>query len=424
MLEQEPKLFRVGIIGCGDIFTSHAQAYPEHPNAIVVGFYDRIHSRAEKWKQNFIRFMDMIRETAGDGHDPEDEWDRKRCELFTHEVKVYDSIEELISKVDVVDVCAPNYAHAPYALWALAQNKSVMTEKPPARCSLETKRIMEAQKTAKGQYQLNENMLWQVYIRELYKHTWDGTIGELVKLEVKLGHGGPSWGWNNHFMNPTLSGGGAMADMGIHAIGMMYGILGSKFRVKQVNTVEMKSGTKPERTMSDSDGANEYLMHKFMVEDDAKIEIVLVDPNSQKEISVSMETSWSRTMQVIKVMGTQGVMEISSDDKKRKIIVVTDSTGNLKQIGIPPQGRDSHQLEIIDFLDRLAVGKPPYLHSGWSHEMQTIISAAYLSNLNKKPVTPADLDIFYEKMEKSGCPPHILLEEIVYTFMAPFTEEY
>ncbi len=33
----------------------------------------------------------------------------------------------------------------------------------------------------------------------------------------------------------------------------------------------MKSGTKPERPMSDSDGANEYLLHKFLVEDDAKV---------------------------------------------------------------------------------------------------------------------------------------------------------
>ena len=64
--------------------------------------------------------------------------------------------------------------------------------------------------------------------------------------------------------------------------------------------------------------------------------------------------------------------------------------------------------------------------------MQTIISGAYLSNLlgfeqGKKKgveVTPQDLDDFYEEIIQSGCPDSILLDEIVYRFMSPFTSEY
>ena len=132
------KIIRVGIIGCGDIFQSHAQAYPDHPNAVIVGFYDRIKSRAIAWKDHIGRFMGYVKEAAEDEEEEEDKQDMRRCEIFEKEVAVDDSPEKLLDRVDLIDVAAPNYAHAPYAIWALNRNKSVMTEKPPARCSLET----------------------------------------------------------------------------------------------------------------------------------------------------------------------------------------------------------------------------------------------------------------------------------------------
>lgn len=427
-------LLRVGIIGCGDIFLSHAQAYPEHPNVIVVGFYDRNKSRAETWMNTMTRYMSLIRETASDSTEEADQWDIHRCDVFSREVKVYDNVQDLIENVDFIDICAPNYAHAPYAIWALKKNKHVMTEKPPARCSLETQWIMEAAAKSTGSFQLNENMLWQVYVRELSKLITQGTIGTLQRIEVALGHGGPSWGWNNHFMNPTLSGGGAMADMGIHAIGIAYGILGQEYHVTKIKTLKMHSGTKPERSMSDSDGANEYLMHKFMVEDDARVQITLQNAPTQSEVTVILEVSWSRTLQTTEVFGTKGSISIETDDQKRKVFILTDLTGTKKTIEMPPQGRDSHQIEIIDFVDRIINKKKPYLNATWAHEMQSIISGAYLSFLKaylstEHPssafegieISNTDLDAFYEKILQSGCPTQILIEEIVYQLMGPFT---
>ena len=61
-----------------------------------------------------------------------------------------------------------------------------------------------------GFYQINENMFFQVFIRELKKVVDDGKIGTVTKISAMLGHGGPSWGWNNHFLNPSLSGEGGL----------------------------------------------------------------------------------------------------------------------------------------------------------------------------------------------------------------------
>ena len=87
--------------------------------------------------------------------------------------------------------------------------------------------------------------------------------------------------------------------MGIHAIGMAYGVIGPQYQVQKIQTLTIKSGTKPERTMSDSDGANEYLLHKFLVEDDAKVRAWLLDETSGNEIQMTIETSWARTMQAV-----------------------------------------------------------------------------------------------------------------------------
>jgi predicted dehydrogenase len=426
MVNSQKKLLRVGIIGCGDIFSSHALAYPESSHVVVVGFYDRIRSRAEGWCNQFKKYMAMIKESAETNDTPEDQWDLHRCELFEKEVCIYSTVSDLIENVDLIDICAPNYAHAPYAIWALKKNKHVVTEKPPARCSLETKWILEAAKNSQGKYQLNENMLWQVYVREMARLLKENRIGELTHLYISLGHGGPSWGWNNHFMNPTLSGGGVLIDMGMHAIGIAFGIIGPDYKVSKIQTLEMNCGTKPERTLIDSEGGNEYLMHKFMVEDDARVDITLKNQKTQKEILFHLETSWSRTMQEIRVEGTEGLLKLDTDEKHRRIIShITyneDNEENITQILIPPQGRDSHQIELIDFIDRITSGKTPYLDAEWAHQMMEIISGAYLANILQKPVTIPDLWHFYQEVIDRGCPESILIEEIIYSFMKPFMD--
>ncbi|UYP47522.1 hypothetical protein NEF87_003807 [Candidatus Lokiarchaeum ossiferum] len=436
----EPKILRVGIIGCGKIFESHSQAYPDHPNAVVTAFYDRIRSRAEKWKAQLSEDMCLIKEAAKERHEEEDINHLKRCEIFENECKVYDNVQELLEHVDLIDISAPNYAHAPYAIWALKKNISVMSEKPPALCSLETKDICTAVKNSKGFYQVNENFFWQLYIREFRKLILSKEIGEIKQINIRLGHGGPSWGWQNHFLNPSLSGGGVLSDMGIHAIGLLLGILDPAFKLKQIQSIKMNSGTQKERTLRDSDGANEYYLHKFMVEDDVEIKVwfnneaKVNSKNESKEVEATIVTSWSKTYQEVEIMGSLGKAYLDLDEMKRFIIKIAKNGQPTKTHPIPPQARDSHQLEIVDFVNRILKGEKSIADEKIAHTIQTIVSGAYLSNLrsfesSRKssmgiPITPQDLENFYAEILEGDCPQNFLLEEIVYRFMSPFTSTY
>ena len=71
MMASDNKIIRVGIVGCGNIFSSHAQAYPDHPHAIVVGFYDQYQkscrSMAEEHEKLYGYGQRKCGEEAGDG---------------------------------------------------------------------------------------------------------------------------------------------------------------------------------------------------------------------------------------------------------------------------------------------------------------------------------------------------------------------
>lgn len=450
--KQSGKILRVGIIGCGNIFQSHSQAYPDHPNAVIVGFYDRIKSRASAWLEKITELMKLVQLAAEESSNEEDRMHMERCKIFFKEVKVYDSVQGLLQAVDVVDVCAPNYAHTPYALWALQQGKSIMVEKPPARISLETAKILDLLNESPGIYQVNENFFWQSYVRDFRIPIKEGKIGKISEISVRLGHGSPSWGWQQHFLNPSLSGGGVLADMGIHAIGMVYTIIPHIFRIKSISTICMRSGSQKERVMRDSDGVNEYYLQKIMVEDEAQVVVWLekdpdnIEMNSPKtsskileyaefyddQIKVTIEASWNKTYKDILVSGAKGTLELATDEINRKVIHFHPENGKMEVLTVTSQGRDSHQLEVIDFISRVAQKKQPLISPAIVHQMQSIISGAYFSFLkqheSKKakpvPITIAELENYYRTLLDAGIPREILIEEIVYRFMSPFTDTY
>ncbi len=424
------KILRVGIIGCGKIFQSHCQAYPDHQHAVVVGFYDRIHIRAEEWFQKFVGYMQSLEE-ASQQEDEEGMVHLERCRIFNKEARVYDDVQSLIDAVDVLDICAPNYTHTPYATWALMQGKSVMSEKPAARCSLETQALVDICAKSKAHYQINENFFWQLYVRKLHELVQTGQIGEIQSINMQLGHGSPSWGWQNHFLNPSLSGGGTFTDLGFHALGLVFGVLGADWDVEKVQSLHMATGSQKERTLQDdkTGESNEYYVPKYLVEDEARVQFWLSSA-LQSLVKVVIETSWSKTMRSFEILGTKGKYTIDYVDKKVPVIFFSPSSssstdGIREEITSSPQGRDSHQLEVVDFLTRIAHNKKSSVDEHLAHKMQSIISSAYLSNLQGgKVITPQDLTTFYQTFQESRCPSTMVMEEIVYAFMRPFTRVF
>ena len=94
-------MLRVGIVGCGNIFTMHSTSCDHLKNATLVGVCDIKKDRADKAAKKY-------------------------------NVKAYYDYKELINKdnIDVVHICVPHYLHPIISKYALEQGVHVLCEKP------------------------------------------------------------------------------------------------------------------------------------------------------------------------------------------------------------------------------------------------------------------------------------------------------
>jgi len=128
----------------------------------------------------------------------------------------YETIEELLKagKVDALVIGTPNFLHAPQAIAALKAGVHVLVEKPMALNARQAEKMIEASAQSGAMlmvahcWRFDEDVLW------LKKQT--KKLGKIIRTK---GYGVHSnWGPAGWFTQKPLAGGGALADMGIHAL--------------------------------------------------------------------------------------------------------------------------------------------------------------------------------------------------------------
>ena len=132
---------------------------------------------------------------------------------------VCDSYPQLLSCVDAVDICTPNYTHIDYVLAAIEAGKAIFVEKPLALSASDSRRALDALQ-GKDLF----NMVGFVYryanampaLRQLARDE----IGRVYTFSASFGGkrlADPSIGveWR---MQRALSGSGALGDFGSHLV--------------------------------------------------------------------------------------------------------------------------------------------------------------------------------------------------------------
>ena len=126
--------------------------------------------------------------------------------------------------VDVAIISTPNKFHAPYALAFLKQGKDVFLEKPMAMNAREGEEIMVLAEK-KGRIVMTGHM-WRFdrEVNALRQQVAEGALGEIIKTKGYGIH--VNWGPEGWFTRKKLAGGGALIDMGVHAIDTVRYLLG------------------------------------------------------------------------------------------------------------------------------------------------------------------------------------------------------
>ncbi len=156
-------------------------------------------------------------------------------------LRTYRSAETMFKKeeLDVVSVCSPNAYHAEQAIMALEHGCHVICEKPLCLSMAEARKIRSARDKA-------GTLFMTAFSNRFYRGTakakrilLKGDIGEPFMIRIRFAHGGPQPGWamSDWFYNPTKAGGGAMLDMGIHAIDL------ASYYMGRIRSVSASIGT-------------------------------------------------------------------------------------------------------------------------------------------------------------------------------------
>lgn len=184
-------MLRVGIVGCGNIFTMHATSADHLKNAQIVGVCD-------------------IKE------------DRANAAAKKYNCKAYYDYKQLISKenIDVVHICVPHYLHPIISRYAIEAGVNVLCEKP---MSIKYEDAVENVKLAeeKGvKYGIIFQCRYNDASRIVKENLVNGTLGKVISARVVL-----TWCKSDEYYSLSdwkgtwdKEGGGVIIDQAIHSI--------------------------------------------------------------------------------------------------------------------------------------------------------------------------------------------------------------
>ncbi len=195
------RTYRVGVIGAGSIAQEcHFPGYKKHGKANLVAFADPAVARHGEIQDQFGN------------------------------LNAYDDFRDMLDQenLDVVSVCTPNKFHAENVIGALEAGCHVLCEKPIATTLKEADQMIATAKRKRKKLMIGfTHRLFRgpQRCKQLLK---EKAIGKPFMIRIRFAHGGPYPGWakNCWFYNKELSAGGALLDMGIHAIDLALWLFG------------------------------------------------------------------------------------------------------------------------------------------------------------------------------------------------------
>ena len=125
------------------------------------------------------------------------------------------------SRVDAVLVATPPVAHLEWTLRALTAGKHVIVEKPPFPRAADFTAVEAAARAASRQVLVAENYFYKPVLRALRSMVREGAVGEPRFLDIKALKTQRTDDWRD---DPTLAGGGALYEGGIHWIDFLANI--------------------------------------------------------------------------------------------------------------------------------------------------------------------------------------------------------
>lgn len=345
-----PRTIKVGVIGLGWAGRAHAEGYLKNKNCELVAVADlSAESRA-----NFKRLV------KGSDH-----------------VLGFEHYQDMFAKTDIdaVSVALPNFLHYPVSRDALRAGRSVICEKPPTMTAREMEELARIAARKKLVYAFSRQPRFDgqlMALRELHQR---GVLGEVYFAKagwmrqrgIPIGAGG----W---FVDKKRSGGGAMIDIGIHALDTAWFIMGcprpvsvsglafTKFRHLVPKTIKYDVDDAGFALVKFANGAGLYLETSWALN-------VPADPR------VSYDAAGEKSWIYAELYGTKAGARFAPPT-----LVQAQKDGSIVETPVRWQNTDAFQLQQADFLRAIRDGRTPTNSAEQAWMLMKMLDAVYRSS--------------------------------------------
>lgn len=264
------------------------------------------------------------------------------------------------SDVEAVSVCLPNFLHAPISLDALRAGRHVICEKPPALDAKQAKRMADAADKAGRtlMYALCQRFSGPAKLVKSYIDA--GELGDIYFARaVYHRRRGIPLGTQSWFTDKKRSGGGALIDIGVHALDCVWWLMGNPKPVSISGNAYHKFGhVVPKGTHFDVD--------------DSAFGLIRFD----NDATLILECSWALNLSggsATQIAGTKGGVEMSP------VKILTERDG--VQVDMTPQvpEADAFAGQTDHFVECLQTGRTPIIGAEQGVQLMQMLEGIYKS---------------------------------------------
>ena len=295
--------------------------------------------------------------------------------------------------LDAVSVCLPNVLHAEVTQAALARGLAVLCEKPMALTTADADAMVDSARRTGGLLAIKVHNRYRRSSLKAKELVASGTLGEIYHAEIRSYRRSGIPGIGSWFTQRALSGGGALADCGIHPLDAAHWLLGSPQTLSVAGVTSDRIGQLAAAGKESLAGAGlaTYQANTstsgtavFDVEDEA---FGLVRFEGGKSISVA--ATWAASIseaETINLFGTKGGVKIdwSGDGDAITVYGLSPADDRITVFesaddgGLGPWSA-AHVRSTQSFIDAVKVGGPTPVDAAGVAQVMHIIQAIYSS---------------------------------------------
>ena len=338
---------QIGIVGLGGIGHYHADLLTDQPAELVGGV-----------------------DISGDA---------RRAFSEKYNVSTYEQVDDLLEVVDALFVTTPNRFHEEYTIKALSAGLDVLLEKPLAHDLDSAERIVEAAHAADSICMVGFNNRFSAPVEVIKQYQADGRFGDFSHIEANYIRRRGIPGRGSWFTSKEVAGGGALIDIGVHAIDLALYFLDFPTIAEVSGTARSQFGTREDYAFVEMWG-DDVGPEGFDVDDSASAFI-----RTEEGQTISLDIAWATNRPTNDAFILQGTEAGATFDRSsHELTIYEDSTAgqdHLTDAEIETRASDTHKAEQRYFIDR--IGTRTTLERNTVDEglaVQKVIDAIYRSS--------------------------------------------